>query len=99
MGYSAGKWERDTLTVETIGFNETSWLDGAGHPRSESMHITERYRRRDFGHMDLEVTLEDPTYYTRPFTLKTQLKLIPDSDVLEFVCGENEKDGAHIGRP
>jgi hypothetical protein len=59
----------------------------------------ERYRRRDFGHMDLEVTLEDPTYYTRPFTLKTQLNLIPDSDVLEFVCRENEKDQAHISRP
>ncbi len=78
MGYSVGKWERDTLAVETIGFNEKSWLDnGSGHPRSESMHITERYRRRDFGHMDLEVILEDPTYYTRPFTLKTQLNFDP----------------------
>jgi len=102
MGYSVGKWEGDTLAAETIGFNEQSWLDGAGHPRSESMHIRERYRRRDFGHMDdfghkdLEVTLEDPKYYTRPFTLKTQLNLIPDSDVLEFVCGENEKDRAHL---
>jgi len=99
MGYSVGKWEHDTLAVESNGFNEQSWLDALGHPRSQFMHITERYRRRDFGHMDLEVTLEDPTYYTRPFTLKTQLNLIPDSDVLEFVCGENEKDRAHIGRP
>jgi hypothetical protein len=99
MGYSVGKWQGDTLAVETIGFNDKSWLDGSGHLRSESMHITEHYRGRDFGHMDLEVTLEDPTYYTRPFTLKTQLNLIPDSDVLEFVCGENEKDRAHIGRP
>ena len=99
MGYSVGKWQGDTLVVDTIGFNDKSWLDGSGHLRSESMHITERYRRRDFGHMDLEVTLEDPTYYTRPFTLKTQLNLIPDSDVLEFVCGENEKDREHIGRP
>jgi hypothetical protein len=99
MGYSVGKWERETLAVETIGFNEKSWLDNRfGHPRSESMHITEHYRRRDFGHMDLEVTLEDPTYYTRPFTLKTQLNLIPDSDVLEFVCGENEKDRAHVDK-
>jgi len=98
MGYSVDKWEHDTLAVETIGFNEQSWLDGSGHPRSESMHITERYRRRDFGHMDLEVTLEDPTYYTRPFTLKTQLNLIPDSDVLEFVCAENEKDRAHVDK-
>jgi hypothetical protein len=95
VGYSVGTWQGDTLAVETIGFNEMSWLDVMGHPRSELMHIRELYRRRDFGHMDLEVTLEDPKYYTRPFTLKTELNLIPDSDVLEFVCGENEKDRTH----
>jgi hypothetical protein len=99
MGYSVGKWQGDTLAVETIGFNDQSWLDGARHPRSESMRIREQYRRRDFGHMDLEVTLEDPKYYTRPFTVKTELNLIPDSDVLEFVCGENEKDRAHMATP
>lgn len=92
MGYSAGKWEGDTLAVESTGFTEDSWLDGSGHPRSESMRIRELYHRRDFGHMDLEVTIDDPKYYTRPFTLKTQLNLIPDSDVIEFVCSENEKD-------
>jgi hypothetical protein len=96
MGYSVGKWQGDTLAVETIGFNEASWLDVVGHPRSESMRIRERYHRRDFGHMDLEVTFEDPKYYTQPFTIKTGLNLIPDSDVLEFVCGENEKDGTHM---
>jgi hypothetical protein len=95
MGYSVGKWQGDTLAVETTGFNESSWLDLFGHPRSESMLIREAYHRRDFGHMDLEVTLEDPKYYTRPFTFKTGLNLIPDSDVLEFVCGENEKDQTH----
>lgn len=98
MGYSIGKWEGDTLAVETIGFTEASWLDGAGHPRGESARVRERYHRRDFGHMDLEVTVEDPKYYTRPFSFKTGLELLPDSDVLEFVCGENERDGAHIGR-
>jgi len=98
MGYSAGKWQGDTLTVETVGFNEASWLDGSRHPRSESMRIRERYRRRDFGHMDLEMTFEDPKYYTRPFSIKTELTLTPDSDVLEFVCGENEKDRAHVER-
>ena len=98
MGYSVGKWQGDTLTVETIGFNEASWLDTFGHPRSELVRIREAYHRRDFGHMDLEVTLEDPKYYTRPFTLNTQLNLIPDSDVLEFVCGENEKDRAHLDK-
>jgi hypothetical protein len=99
MGYSVGKWEGDTLAVETNGFTDASWLDGSGHPRSEQMRIRELYHRRDVGHMDLEVTFEDPKYYTRPFTIKTGLDLIPDSDILEFVCAENEKDRAHMGKP
>lgn len=96
MGYSVGRWEGNTLVVETAGFTERSWLDSSGHPRSESMHITERYRRRDFGHIDLEVTFEDPKYYTKPFRLNAGLTLVPDSDVLEFVCQENEKDLVHL---
>jgi hypothetical protein len=96
MGSSVGQWQGDTLVVGTTGFNERAWLDGFGHPRSEAMRITERYRRRDVGHMDLEVTLDDPKYYTRPFGFKTTLTLVPDSDVLEYVCTENEKDGAHL---
>ena len=98
MGYSVGHWEGDTLVVDTVGVNERTPLDIAGHPRSESMHITERYRRRDVGHMDLEITFNDPKYYTRPFTIKTGLRLIPDSDLLEYVCNENEKDRAHLGK-
>jgi hypothetical protein len=98
MGYSIGRWEGDTLVVDTAGFTARSWLDSSGHPRSEAMHVTERYRRRDFGHIDLEVTFEDPKYYTKPFELKTGLTLIPDSDVLEFVCQENEKDLVHLAR-
>ena len=85
MGYSIGKWEGDTLVAETNGLNDRGWLDGFGHPRSEQMHITERFRRRDFGHMDLEFSFNDPKYYTRPFGLKTGLKLLPDSDLLEYV--------------
>jgi hypothetical protein len=96
MGYSWGKWEGDTLVVETTGFKERSWLDLLGHPRSESMRITERYRRRDFGHMDLEVLFDDPKYYTRPFTLRTGLRVISNSDVVEYVCTENEKDRVHM---
>jgi hypothetical protein len=96
MGYSVGRWEGETLVVDTTGFNDRAWLDGFGHPRSESMHITERYRRRDFGHMDLEITFNDPKYYTRPFTFKTDFRLIPDSDLLEYVCNENEKDRARM---
>lgn len=96
MGYSIGKWERDTLVVDTIGFNGLAWLDGLGHPGSETLHVTERYRRPDFGHMQVEIQIEDPKYYTHPFNFKTNFHLIPDSDVLEFVCGENEKDRLHM---
>jgi hypothetical protein len=97
QGYSVGTWEGDTLAVDTTGFNAESWLDGFGHPRSETMHVRERYHRVDFGHMNLEITVDDPKYYTRPYTFSTHLTLIPDSDVLEFVCAENEKDRAHGG--
>jgi hypothetical protein len=99
MGYSIGKWQGDTLTVDTIGFNDLAWLDGVGHPRSEGMHIRERYRRRDFGHMDWELTFEDPRYYALPFTVKTTLRLLPDTDVSEYVCNENEKDRDHLDKP
>jgi hypothetical protein len=81
--------------VQTTGFKEEGWLDNAGHPRSESMLITERYHRRDFGHIDLEIRYEDAKYYTRPFANKITLSLIPDSDIIEYVCTENEKDKEH----
>jgi len=98
MGYSVGKWEGDTFVVETAGLNSRGWLDAFGHPRSEKMHITERFRRRDFGHMDLEMIFDDPTYYTRPFSFKTAATLVSDSDVLEYICTENEKDRVHLDR-
>jgi hypothetical protein len=98
MGYSVGRWAGDTLVVDTIGFNDKAWLDAFGHPRSESMHITERYRRRDFGHMDLDITFDDPKYYTRAFSIKISVNLVPDSDLLEYVCNENERDRAHMAK-
>jgi hypothetical protein len=98
MGYSVGHWDGDTLVVDTIGLNDRAWLDAFGHPRSESMHITERYWRRDFGYIDLEITFNDPKYYTRPFSIKTGLRLVPDSDLIEYVCNENERDRAHMGK-
>ena len=96
MGYSSGKWDGDTLVVDTIGFQDRSWIDSVGHPRSEGMRVTERFHRRDFGHMDLEVTFNDPKYYTRPFTVKAPIRLLPDSDVLESICAEGEKDRVHL---
>ena len=98
MGYSVGKWEGDSLVVDTVGFNDKGWLDGLGHPRSEALHVLERYRRRDFGHMDVQVTIDDPQMYTRPFSIKYTVDLVPDSEIAEYVCAENEKDRAHLGK-
>ena len=96
MGYSVGRWDGDTLIVETAGFNDRTWLDFAGHPHSEALLITERYRRRDFGHMDLQVTLDDPKVYAKPWTLAAGGSLAADTELLEYVCGENEKDRTHL---
>ena len=95
FGYSTGKWEGDTLVVETIGFNDKAWLDAAYHPRSEALHMTERYRRRDFGHLETEMIFDDPKTYTKPFRIQVTNILQADSDILENVCAENEKDRAH----
>ena len=96
MGYSVGHWDGDTLVVETNGFTERSWLDYDGHPHTEALRMTERYRRRDFGHMDVEVTFDDPGAYTRPWTVSVPLELFPDTELLEAVCKENEKSLEHI---
>jgi hypothetical protein len=98
LGYSIGKWDGDTLVVDTAGFNDRSWLDSMGHPHSDAMRIEERFHRRDFGHMDLALTVDDPKMYTRPFTIHETETILPDSDILETVCNENEKDRAHIGK-
>jgi Family of unknown function (DUF6152) len=97
-GHSIGHWEGDVLVVDTIGFNDRTWLDGFGHPHSDAMHVVERFRRRDFGHMDLQITIDDPKMYTRPFTFKATHRLLPDTDVLEAICAENEKDRTHIAK-
>ena len=94
-GYSVGHWEGDTLLVETAGFNDQSWLDSMGHPHSEAMRVLERYRRRDFGHLDVAITIDDPKMYTRPFTIQVTHLLQPDTDILEYFCAENERDRRH----
>jgi hypothetical protein len=95
FGYSVGRWEGDTLVVTTAGFNDKGWLDSAGHPQTESLRITERLLRRDFGHMDFEMTIDDPKVFTRPFTVKKERLLAPDTDLLEDIC-ENEIDRSHL---
>jgi hypothetical protein len=98
LGYSVGRWEGDTLVIETSGFNGRTWLDQAGHPTTDALHVTERYRRRDFGHMDIQVTIDDRKAYTKPWTVTEPMQLLPDTDLLEFVCNENEKDLKHLGK-
>jgi len=95
MGYSVGRWEGDTLVVETAGFNDRTWLDFAGHPHTEALRIQERYRRTNFGHVDRQVTFDDPTMYKRPWTIASNGNLAPDTELLETIC-ENEKDRVHL---
>jgi hypothetical protein len=92
MGYSTGKWEGDTLVVDSVGFNDRNWLDRMGHPHSDALHVIERFRRRDAGHLEIDVTIDDPKAYTKPITYTQKQTLIPDEDLLEFFCSENEKD-------
>jgi len=98
MGYSVGKWEGDTLVVDTLGFNDLGWLDARGHGHSEDMRVEERFRRRDFGHLEVTVTIIDPKTFTRPITINFLEELLPDTDLLEHYCLENEKDAGHQSR-
>ena len=98
LGYSVGKWEGDTLVVDTRGFNDRSWLDARGHGHSEDMRVEERFERRDFGHMDVAVTIEDPKIFTKPFTFHFTELLLADSEVIELICAEDEKDAAHTAK-
>ena len=95
MGYSVGHWDGDTLVVETTGLDDRGWLDMNGHPQTETTKITERYRRRDFGHMDLQLIIEDPNAYSKPWGVNLALDYFADEDMIEMMC-ENEKDFGHM---
>jgi len=95
MGYSVGKWEGDTLVVDTNGLNDKGWLDMDGHPQTETTHITERFHRRDFGHIDLQLTIDDPAAYTKTWSANVQWAYVPDEELIEDIC-ENEKDFQHL---
>jgi len=97
QGFSIGRWEGDTFVITTGGFNGKAWLDQAGHPESDAMTITERFRRKDFGHMDMEMIIDDRKMYTRPWSIKAEFILQTDTELLEFICEENERDSAVIG--
>ena len=96
LGYSVGHWDGDTLVVESAGFNDRTWLDRAGHPHSESLRVTERFRRVDFGHMQFQITFDDPETLTKPLTISLNVNYSADSDMLENVCNENNRDKVHM---
>jgi hypothetical protein len=96
FGYSTGRWTGDTLVVETSGFRDGGWLDVNGSPLTERGRMIERFRRTSYGFMDVEVTVDDPKAYTRPWTVTIKQRLMPDDELIEFVCQENEQSSRHF---
>jgi len=96
MGSSIGHWEGQTFVVETTGFNDRAALDAMGHMHSTSLKVTERYHRHDYGHMDIEMTFDDPNTFTRPLTVVFPARLRPETDLIEYFCAENERDRDHL---
>ena len=90
-GYSIGKWEGDTLVVETTGLREDGWLDVRGSPFTEKAKITERFRRLNYGTLEIDITIDDPKAYSKPFTVRVNQRLMPDQELIEFICAENQK--------
>jgi hypothetical protein len=96
MGYSSGHWDGETLVVETVGFDDRSWLTAQGHPHTEMMRVIERFRRPDLGHLEIEITIDDPGTYAKPWIMKRVSDLDPNDDIGEYVCTENNKDAEHM---
>jgi hypothetical protein len=95
FGYSIGRWEGDTFVVDSAGFNDKTWLDGTGTPHSGSLHLTERFRRPDFGHLEIDYTFTDPAAFTKPFFATVAFRLLADTDLMDHQC-ENERDAIHL---
>jgi len=95
LGYSVGRWEGDIFVVDSNGLSDKTWLDDGGHPHSDALRLTERFMRRDFGHMDIQITIDDPQMYTKPWTVTMSKRLIVDDELIEWMC-ENEKDLIHM---
>ena len=95
-GYSTARWEGDALDVTSIGFRDDQWLDAAGSPLTDAAKVTERFRRPDYGHLQIEITVNDPKAYTSPWTVNVELAVVPDTEMLDAQCLENEKDVPHL---
>src|SRR6185295_1742973 len=93
---SIGKWDGDTLVVDSRGFNGKTWLDQAGKPTTEALHVTERYRRKNFGTLEVQITIDDSKAYTKPWTVTEEFRLFTNSDLMEFICNENNRDVTHL---
>jgi hypothetical protein len=99
-GHSTGTWDKDTLVVDTVGFNDKFWFDYLGHPHTEQLHTVERYMRTDLGNMTIEVDINDPGAYAKPFTTTGQARLQkPGDELLEYICQENNIDLVHVNAP
>ena len=98
LGHSIGHWDGDTLVVDSIGFNDKAWFDGGGIPHTERMHVTQRFHRADLGHLEIEVTIEDPDTFTKPWVIKRAAELAPNDEIQEYVCTENEHDRPRFDR-
>jgi hypothetical protein len=96
LGYSVGRWEGDVLVVGTTGSNGKTLLHGAGHPSTEALYVIERFRRRDFGHLEIQLTIDDPKAYSKPWMVTLKRQLLTDTGLLEYICNENERDLKHI---
>ena len=96
LGYSTGKWDGDTLVVDTKGFNGMAWLDQLGKPSTDALHVIERFRRKDFGHMEIQITIDDPKAYTKPWTVTEEVHLLPNTELMEYICNENNRDLEHL---
>jgi hypothetical protein len=95
-GYSTGRWDGDSLIVESVGFKDQTWIDEYGTPASERLRLTERLRRINFGTLEIQVTVDDAKTFVRPFTFTLQQRLMPDTELIEFVCGENNLSAARL---
>jgi hypothetical protein len=95
-GFSTGQWEGDTLVVRTEGFSDGIWLDRSGNPLTDSARITERFRRLNYGTMEIQITVDDPKAYTRPWTIKMRHHIVLDTDLADYICTENERDAHHM---
>ena len=96
LGYSTGKWDGDTLVVDTVGLNDRTWLDAAGHQHGEKLHVIEKFTRTDSNTLKIEATIDDPDFYTKPWTVVTFATWYPNQEILEYICQENNRDVQHL---